>query len=72
MTRFYTIKDGDVGESILRAFGQAWLTMNFIGQILPIDVGKRVYRVATDAGDSFILQVENNEQRDKRISGEKV
>ena len=43
---FYTIKDSDVGKPILRAFGQVWLTVNFIGQILPIDVGKRVYRVA--------------------------
>ena len=46
----------DVGKMVFNAIGRSWLTVNFIGRILPQDVGKRVYLV----GD--ILQVENKEQ----------
>jgi hypothetical protein len=34
---------------------------------LPIDLGKRVYEVTTPDGYS-IYQVENDEQRDKRLA----
>jgi hypothetical protein len=34
---------------------------NAIGRVLKTDIGKRVYRV------NGILQVENNEQRDRRL-----
>ena len=67
MARFVTIGAEDVGKATIKAFGQTWLVSSFIGKIFPGDVGKRVYRAATNAGDSFILQVENDEQRDKRL-----
>jgi hypothetical protein len=67
MERFYTLRLDDLGKPTIRAFGKVWLVTNFMGRIFPGDMGKRVYRVATDAGDSYILQVENDEQRDKRL-----
>ena len=62
MNRPYVeILECDVGKPTFRAFGHVWLCSGFIGRILPKDVGKRVYKV----GD--IVQVENDEQRDKRV-----
>ena len=58
---YYTIDRGDVGIRYFHVFGHLWLVEEFIGTILPQDVGKRVYQV----GD--ILQVENDEQRDARV-----
>lgn len=56
----YTISRFDIGRPTIRAFGKVWLTQNFIGRILPRDVGKKVYL----RGD--ILQVENDEQFNRR------
>lgn len=64
MTTHYTLNESDIGKPIIHAFGQAWLTSNFIGQVLSCDVGKRVYL------RSGILQVENDEQRFRRLQGE--
>ena len=61
---FYTLTAADVGKPWIRAFGRTRLVSEFIGRVLPGDVGKRVYLV----GD--ILQVENDEQRDARIARE--
>ena len=47
-----TVSKSDVGKPILGGF---------IGAIQKQDVGKRVYRVGG------ILQIENNEQRDRRL-----
>ena len=44
------------------AFGRVWMALDFIGRILPGDVGKRVYQVGG------ILQVENDEQRARRLA----
>jgi hypothetical protein len=63
MRLYREIVKADIGETIFTAFGGAWPCSGFIGRILPQDVGKRVYLVGR------ILQVENNEQRDKRIKG---
>jgi hypothetical protein len=46
---------------------QHWKLRDCIGRILPIDLGKRVYEVTTPDGYS-IYQVENDEQRDKRLA----
>lgn len=62
MRPFYTLTKADVGQPILKAFGRTWLVSDFIGRIFTIDIGKRVYNVGG------ILQVENNEQRDKRLA----
>ena len=65
---YYTIASDDVGRPLLRAWGRSWSVTEFIGRILPGDVGKRVYKVATNDGSSEILQVENDEQRDRRLA----
>lgn len=62
---YYEIQASDVGQARIRAFGRAWQTTDFIGRVLSGDVGKRVYLV----GD--ILQVENDEQRDRRLAGQR-
>lgn len=60
-TTFYQLQPSDVERPFIRAFGRVWPTANFIGRVLPGDIGKRVYQV----GD--ILQVENDKQRADRI-----
>ena len=39
----YTIKVADVGRHTIRAFGRHWLVQNFMGRVLPGDVGKRIF-----------------------------
>lgn len=62
MKLFYTLTQKDVGRPFLKIFGHIWPVSDFIGRIFAKDVGKRVYLV----GD--ILQVENEEQREKRLN----
>jgi hypothetical protein len=59
---FYELKKTDVGKVLISAFGRKWLVSDFIGRVLPTDVGKRVYKAAAD-----MLQVENNAQRARRL-----
>ena len=65
-----TIRKSDVGRFWLRRAG--WLggipVGNAIGNVQAIDVGKWVYRVPTDDGPSYVIQVENDQQRDTRLS----
>lgn len=61
MRPYREILGSDVGREMFYAFGHWWPCEEFIGEILPMDVGKRVYKV----GD--IVQVENDEQRTKRL-----
>lgn len=65
MRQFYELATTDVGQHTIRAFNRQWLVQNFMGQVLPGDVGKRVYHVPQGLGPG-ILQVENSEQRDSR------
>lgn len=58
----YTITQADVERPTIEAFGRQWLVVNFMGRILPGDVGKRVH--CRDG----ILQVENDEQRAARLA----
>ncbi len=60
--KHYTLTAEDVGKPHLRAFGQVWPVSGFLGRILPNDVGKRVYL------RGGILQVENDEQHEARMS----
>lgn len=59
---FYELKKTDVGKALISAFGRKWSVSDFIGRVLPTDVGKRVYKAAAD-----MLQVENDAQRDRRL-----
>jgi hypothetical protein len=65
--RFFEIGPRDVGRATIGAFGQVWPVANFMGRVLPGDVGKRVYRVPMHDKSGYILQVENDAQRDARL-----
>jgi hypothetical protein len=58
----YTIKASDVGRATLKIHGSVVSVSSFMGQVLPMDVGKRIYY------RRGVLQVENNEQRDRRLA----
>lgn len=58
---FYTLTQADVHKPWIKSAGRTWLACNFIGRILPGDVGKRVYF------SNGIAQVENDAQRDARL-----
>ena len=59
-TRYYTLSREDIGIAHLAAFGRLWPVRDFMGRILPGDVGKRVHQC------DGVLQVENDEQRTAR------
>lgn len=60
---FYEIRPCDIGQDTIMAFDNQWSVVDWIGSIQAQDVGKRVF----ERGGA-ILQVENNEQRDARVS----
>lgn len=62
MLRYETLARADVGRPTINAFGKVWPVSGFIGRILPTDVGKRIYLFGG------VLQVESNEQQDKRLA----
>ena len=64
----YEISNEDVGKTHIHAFGKSWPVVDFIGQILVGDVGKRVFKVPTNDGASLILHVESDRQRDRRTN----
>ena len=57
----HEIQPEDVGKDVLQLDNHPVRVCDFIGQILPRDVGKRIYRV----GD--IYQVENDKQKWARL-----
>ena len=59
--QYYELSIYDVGNATIHAFGKTIWAVDFIGRILPRDVGKRVFMV----GD--VPQVENDEQRERRL-----
>lgn len=60
------IRDEDVNKHLFYAFGREWRVSEFMGRILPQDVGKRVHRIKL-AKDDYILQVENDKQFAHRL-----
>ena len=68
---FYTITSEDAGKSsILTTAGNIYVG-DIMGRILPGDAGKRVYRVPVPDDGGWIFQVENDKQRDERMSRER-
>jgi hypothetical protein len=59
---YYTIAADDVGKSTINPFGRVHRVTDFIGRIMPQDVGKRVYE------RDNVLQVENDEQLARRLA----
>ena len=70
MRPFYTITQQDVGRSFLLVFGRTWMVQDFLGRVMPRDVGKRVYEVTTSG--LSILAVENDEQMKTRQKAERA
>ncbi len=62
---FYTIRSEDTGKSIIRTTGG---TIHLGFPVMPDDVGSRAYRVPNNAKDYWFWQLEQPEQRDKRIN----
>jgi hypothetical protein len=62
----FTIREYHVGLTFIRWQGRTWGLTSVLGRIQPSDVGKRIYNVGG------ILQVENKEQRDKRLAKESI
>ena len=60
---YYDITREDVGSMSFIAWGRNH-SFDFMGQVLIVDIGKRIYRTES----SGILQVENDNQRDKRLA----
>ena len=58
--RYYEIQPDDVGKPFIRWLGRVWMASNFIGRIMPCDVGKRVFL------RSDHLVVESKEQLERR------
>ncbi len=60
--RYHEITDDDVGKVAVRWWsGRTEWVPNFLGHIVPQDVGKRAYLVGG------VVQVENDGQRDQRV-----
>jgi hypothetical protein len=58
-----TLGPEHVGAGILTAAKEhAMAIIETMGRIQTGDVGKRVFRVRTEAGNAWVYQVENNEQ----------
>jgi hypothetical protein len=59
-------KDGPIYTS--HGINVVVMILTAIGQLRQDDVGKRVYLVPTDDGTSTVVQVESDEQRDRRLA----
>lgn len=69
---FYTIQHADVGKRRLLLFGKM-RPVDCLGEVLPMDIGKRIYLVGNDATGDGVLQVENTQQFRRRLAqGEKT
>lgn len=67
MRHVHTIGPEDVGRHSHKIAGRSWLVSDWIGRVLPSDIGKRVF-LTEDCTGRGILSVENDVQRDRRIS----
>lgn len=68
LVNWYEIAGSDIGRHTIEAFGRKWDVQDFMGRIMPRDVGKRVYRTRTNDRMGYVLQVENDEQFAARLA----
>ena len=68
-TPYYEVKETDIGQEKLRAFGRNWNFVEHVGPLQPGDVGKRVYRVDDGSAHGF-LQIESDKQFMKRTGND--
>ena len=69
---FYTITKADIGKRFIETdIGK--ISLDFMGNVLSCDVGKRIYgqsqQPVPGALRRWYWSVENDEQRDRRLSG---
>lgn len=65
---FYTIRPEDVHKSVLPTTIGNINVIEFMGRVLKIDVGKRIYRVPNNEGNYWFWQMENQQQFERRIA----
>jgi hypothetical protein len=65
---FYTITESDIGKAVIMTEIGAINVASCIGRVLPIDVGKRLFRITGRLSGEWIWQAENNKQRDERLA----
>jgi hypothetical protein len=66
---YYTLTADDVGKRVIVTTIGAIHVGDIMGAVLPIDVGKRLYRVPGGSG-LWLWQAENDDQRDARLGQE--
>ena len=65
---FYTLRREDIGKTVIDTEIGPIHVKEFIGQVLRIDVGKRLYRVPNDEKNYWFWQMENQEQYERRLN----
>lgn len=65
---FYTIREADVGKTVIRTTAGPVRITGPLGLILTRDVGKRLYRVPVNDGSGWTWQAESASQRDARLA----
>jgi hypothetical protein len=65
---FYTIAPEDVGKVVIITEIGPIHVRDIMGRVQEIDVGTRLYRVPSNAGDMWFWQAENDAQRDTRLA----
>ena len=66
---FYTVQPDDVGKTRIETTAEVIPVFAFLGYITKADIGRRLFRVASSAGDRWLWQAESMGQRDKRLGG---
>ena len=69
---FYVITTADIGKKRIRTTAEPVPIPvgDIMGQVLPDDVGKRLYRVPVNDGSGWIWQTESVSQRNRRLMRE--
>lgn len=66
---YFVVSDTARGRELARgAINRHVSVVDCCGYFQKIDVGKRIYQVWTDAGDDWYLQIENDEQLERRLA----
>lgn len=66
---FYTIRPEDVRKTIIQTEIGPIYVGEFMGRILKMDVGKRLYRIPNNEGNYWFWQMENQQQFERRMAG---
>lgn len=67
---FYTVTADDVGKGVIGTTHAVISLGQVLGRVQPVDVGRRLYRVRCNDGESWIWQAESLSQRADRLRQE--